>query len=46
MTEVFLNDPKVDPPFQQMRGIGVAQRMHMCPFGNTTAQECSSERTL
>jgi hypothetical protein len=37
VAQVFLNDPEVDPRFQQMRGVGVAQRANVSLPGDAGA---------
>ncbi len=46
MSEVDLELAQVFTLFQQMRGIGVAQRMNMCVLGDATGPEGNAEGAL
>jgi len=46
MAQVVLNHPQVEPGFQQVGGVGMSQRMHVRPFGDTAAFERRAESTL
>src|SRR2546428_13972175 len=46
VAQVFLNDSQVETGFQQMRGIGMPQRVHMGPLGDTAVLERPSKRAL
>ena len=43
MTEVFLDEAKVDPGFQKMSRVGVPQRMHVRWFGKARQFQCMFE---